>query len=77
MLSINNCWSGRRGSGRGNGAGGGYGMRLRDGSCQGQGAGQGNRAGLSQNAPGPGFFKRFFQNENPASRTSATSGTEA
>ena len=77
MLSINNCWSGRRGSGRGNGAGGGYGMRLRDGSCQGQGAGQENRAGLSQNAPGPGFFKRFFKSENPLSRTSATSGTEA
>ena len=76
MLSNNNCWSGRRGSGRGNGAGGGYGMRLRDGSCQGQGAGRGNRTGLSQNAPGRGFFTRFFQSENPIGRTSATTGTE-
>ena len=56
--------------------GGGNGMRLRDGSCQGQGAGRGNRTGLSQNAPGRGFFTRFFQSENPISRTSTTSATE-
>ena len=76
MLSNNNCWSGSKGSGRGNGMGGGNGMRLRDGSCQGQGAGRGNRTGLSQNAAGRGFFTRFFQSENPISRTSTTSATE-
>lgn len=55
---------------------GGYAMRLRDGSCQGRGLTQESAMVQSENASGPGFFNRFFSNENPAKRTSTASGTQ-